>query len=121
MKNLLPAALLMAFCLEAGSGRFEVTSATGTKFYSLPDDKGVVSAAIDKMAQDPKNPAVLLKLAQAHASIWQEREAVAVCTAAIKFAPDNAAAYLERGHRELPLRQFRDALDDLNHSVKLDP
>jgi tetratricopeptide (TPR) repeat protein len=99
----------------------EVTSGLGAKFYSLPDEKGVVATAEKNLAADPKNAVLLLKLAQAQASVWQDREAVATLTRAIEIAPDDAALYTERGHRELPLREFSRALADLNRAVALNP
>ena len=99
----------------------EVTSALGTKFYSLPDEKGVIATAEKNLAADPKSAALLLKLAQAQASVWQDREAVETLTRAIGIAPDDAALYTERGHRELPLREFSRALADLNRAVELNP
>jgi len=98
----------------------QVTSALGTKFYSLPD-KGVVAAAQKALAADPKNPDLLYKLAQAQISVWQDREAVETLTRALAAAPGNALYYTERGHRELPLRQFARARADLEQAVKLDP
>ncbi len=99
----------------------EATSPLGTKFYSIPDDKGVVDAAQKALAEDPKNPDLFLKLAQAHAAVWQDREAVEACTRGLAIAPKNAALLTERGHRELPLRQFVKAREDLSRAVELEP
>ncbi|MGA7241123.1 MAG: tetratricopeptide repeat protein [Bryobacteraceae bacterium] len=99
----------------------EATSPLGTKFYSIPDDRGVVEAAKKALAEDPKNPDLYLKLAQAHAAVWQDREAVEACTRGLTLAPKNAALLTERGHRELPLRQFAKAREDLSRAVELEP
>src|SRR5579871_5425556 len=80
----------------------EATSPLGTKFYSIPDGKGVVQAAQKALAAEPKNPDLFLKLAQAHAAVWQDREAVEACTRGLALAPKNAALLTERGHRQLP-------------------
>ncbi|MGA2596029.1 MAG: prolyl oligopeptidase family serine peptidase [Bryobacteraceae bacterium] len=110
------------YILGTGQTRnLELTSPLGTKYYSLPDEKGVIAAAQKNVDADPKNPALLLKLAQAQASVWQDREAVATCTRALAMAPDNAEIYLERGHRELPLREFQNAKADLQKAAALDP
>jgi acetylornithine deacetylase/succinyl-diaminopimelate desuccinylase-like protein len=108
-------------CLAQAETKLEVTSALGTKFYSLPDEKGVVAAAEKALAADPRNPALFLKLALAQASVWEDREAVETCTRGLAVAPDRADLLIERGHRELPLRQFDMAKDDLARAVKLDP
>lgn len=99
----------------------EYTSSLGTKFYSLPDEKGTIAAAQKSLTADPSNPDLLLKLAQAHAAVWQDREAVATLTQAIAIASQNAALFTERGHRQLPLREFSRALSDLNRAVALNP
>jgi tetratricopeptide (TPR) repeat protein len=113
--------LALASALPAQQTTLQLTSPLGRKFYSLPDDKGVVAAAEKAVATDPKSPDLLLKLAQAQISVWQDREAVATLTRAIAIAPDNAALYTERGHRELPLREFTKARDDLARASTLDP
>jgi tetratricopeptide (TPR) repeat protein len=100
--------------------RFEATSPLGTKLYSLPDDKGAVTAAVKALAADPKNVKLMLALSQAQASAWQEKEAVATCTRALTMEPDNADLLIERGHRELPLREFVKAKADLAKAAQLD-
>jgi tetratricopeptide (TPR) repeat protein len=99
----------------------EVTTADGRAFYSLPDTKGAVAAAEKALAADPRNPDLILKLAQAQASVWQYREAVATCGRGLRIAPMNPALYLERGHRELALMMFNEAESDLDHAAELDP
>jgi tetratricopeptide (TPR) repeat protein len=98
----------------------EATSPLGTKFYSIPDTDHVVAAAEKALSADPKNPDLFLKLAQAHAAVWQERAAVDACTRGLAIAPKNAALLTERGHRELPLRQFEKARADLSRAVEID-
>ncbi len=126
MKPAILAAAALAFAAAANSQPapkvlLEVTSPLGTKFYSIPDDKGAVAAAQKAIDADPKNPELFLKLAQAHASAWQDREAVEARTRGLALAPNDAALLTERGHRELPLRQFTKARADLAHAVEIDP
>lgn len=124
MKPLLMLAAVLAPMAAAQDGRqpiLEVTSPLGTKFYSIADEKGGVAAARQAAAGDPKNPDLLLKLAQAHAAVWQDREAVEACTRGLALAPDRADLLTERGHRELPLREFEKARTDLSRAVKIDP
>lgn len=99
----------------------EVTSLLGTKFFSIADDKDVVGAAEKAVGADSKSPDLLLKLAQAHAAVWQDREAVDACTRGLALAPNNADLLTERGHRELPLREFEKARSDLARAVELNP
>jgi tetratricopeptide (TPR) repeat protein len=114
-------ASLLAFAPALPAQKLECTSASGRKFYSLPDDKGVVAAARKSLEADPKSPDLLLKLAQAQAAVREEREAIATCARGLAIAPENDALYTERGHRELPLREFTRARDDLSRAAKLNP
>ncbi len=99
----------------------EITSPLGTRFYSKPDEKGVVAAAEQALAADPRNVKLLLKLSQAQNSVQQIKEAVETCTRALAIEPGNAELLLERGHRELPLRRFEQARADLKRATELDP
>jgi tetratricopeptide (TPR) repeat protein len=114
--------LLAVFALAAAAPaqtKLEITSKLGTKFYSLADEKGAVSAAESKLAADSKNPDLLLKLAQAQVSVWQDKEAVETLTRALAISSLNADLYTERGHRELPLREFARARADLSRAAVL--
>ena len=112
-------------CILLASAAFgqklEVTSALGRKFYSLPDDKGAVAAARKALDADPKNPALILKLALAQSALREYRESIATCTRGLKIAPQDADLYLERGHREVGLRRFAAARADLDRAAKIDP
>ena len=111
--------LVFAAILQAQT--YQVTSLQGTKFWSLPDEKGAVAAAEMARLANPKSPELLLKLAQAQFGVWQDREAVATLTRAIEISPKDAQLYTERGHREIPLREFTKARADLTRAVELDP
>ncbi|MBV9612944.1 MAG: tetratricopeptide repeat protein [Acidobacteriaceae bacterium] len=102
------------------SAQYEITSPLGRKFYSLPDEKGTIAAAQKDLAANPNDVKLMLKVALAQASVWQDREAVATCTNALHLAPENSDLYLERGHREVALRRFADARTDLEHAIRLD-
>lgn len=104
----------------APHGAFEVTSGLGRRLYALPDDASVTGAR-KALAADPRNVKLVLALSLAQASRRQYREAVATSTRGLTFAPDNAQLYLERGHRELGLREFRPAMIDLEQATRLDP
>jgi Flp pilus assembly protein TadD len=113
--------VLACITISHAQTHLEVTSAPGTKFYSLPDEKGEVATAEKALAADSRSPALLLKLAQVQIAVWQDREAVATLTRALAISPRDAALYTERGHRELPLLEFAKARADLTHAVELEP
>jgi tetratricopeptide (TPR) repeat protein len=129
MKSTRPAILLAAIAavgLHGQTGKLvgphlEITSPLGRTFQSQPDDKAVVATAEEVLAADPTNVKLFLKLSQAQASVWQNKEAALTCTRGLAIEPDNADLLTERGHRELPLRQFDRARDDLKRAVALDP
>jgi tetratricopeptide (TPR) repeat protein len=99
----------------------QATSFLGRKLYALPDSDGAIAAARVKLAADPKNADLALKLAKAQAAKRQYREAVATCTEALTASPNNASLFVERGHRLLGLRQFETAFRDLSQAASLDP
>src|ERR1022692_1608534 len=113
--------LALASGLFGQTGRLELRSPLGREFHSLPDDKGAVAAAEKALAEHPHDVKLILKLAQAHAAVWEDKEAVAACTRGLKIDPNNVDLLIERGHRELPLRQFAQARDDLERAADLDP
>jgi tetratricopeptide (TPR) repeat protein len=118
--SLVLAAAASAQALHFTDG-LEVTSKLGAKFYSLTDEKGAIADAQKALAADPKNPALLLKLAQAQFSVWENKEAAETLTRALVISPKNADLLIERGHRELPLREFTKARADLTRGAALAP
>jgi tetratricopeptide (TPR) repeat protein len=105
---------------EARQGALELTSGLGRKLYALPDDDGVINAR-KSLAADPKNVERVLKLSKVEAARRQYREAVATSTEGLAFAPKNPDLYLERGHRELGLRELKAAMTDLEQATRIAP
>jgi tetratricopeptide (TPR) repeat protein len=101
-------------------GRLELTSGLGRPLYAMPDD-AAMDAAKKALAAEPKSVERVLALEKAQAARKQYKEAVATATMGLAFAPDSADLYLERGHRELGLRQFAAAKKDLEQAAKLAP
>ncbi len=101
-------------------GPFELTSKLGRKLYALPDDAAIAQTR-KKLAADPKNPKLALALSLAEANRKQYREAVATDTKGLAASPDNVSLLIERGHREVGLREFVAARRDLQRAASLDP
>jgi tetratricopeptide (TPR) repeat protein len=101
-------------------GPLELTSKLGRKLYALPDDTAVIEAR-KKLATDPKNPKLVLALSLAEAGRKQYREAVATDTKGLAASPNNVSLLIERGHREVGLREFAAAQRDLQRAATLDP
>ena len=109
---------VMASQIAARSqGALELTSALGRKLYALPDDAAETTAK--KNLADPKNLSLVLALSKAQAARRQYKEAVATDTAGLAIDPQNADLLLERGHRELGLREFAAARKDLDAAIKI--
>ena len=106
--------------LSAQTGLLEATSLTGQKLYAQPDDESIRSARA-KLAGGPHSATDYLALSKAEAGRRQYREAVKTDTEALAKFPEDASLLLERGHRELGLREFAAAQKDLEHAVRIDP
>jgi tetratricopeptide (TPR) repeat protein len=103
----------------APPGQPEIVSLLGVKHYALPDEKGEVAAAEQKLAADPKNIELIIALGRAQGSIWRFHEAIATYTRGLALAPDNPALYRHRGHRYISTRQFDKAVADLERAAQL--
>ncbi len=101
-------------------GAFETTSLLGRKLYAMSGEDAS-SAAKDKLSNPSRSAAEYLALSRAGAGRRQYQEAVKTDTEALAAYPEDADLLLERGHRELGLRQFAAAQKDLEHAVKADP
>jgi len=100
-------------------GPFELTSKLGRKLYALPDDAAIAQAR-KKLAADPKDPKLALALSLAEANRKQYREAIATDTKGLAASPNNVFLLIERGHREVGLREFAAAQRDLQRAASLD-
>ncbi len=101
-------------------GAFETTSLLGRKLYAMSGEDAI-SAAKGKLSNTSRSAAEYLALSKAEAGRRQYQEAVKTDTEALAAYPEDADLLLERGHRELGLRQFAAAQNDLEHAVKADP
>lgn len=101
-------------------GPFETTSLLGQKLYAQPDDTAIAAAKAALKGTNP-TPNLYLGLSHTEAGRRQYQEAVKTGTVALAKFPDNADLLLERGHRELGLREFTAAEKDLERSVEIDP
>ena len=101
-------------------GAFETTSLLGQKLYAQPDNDSI-AAAKSSLSKPSASAADFLTLSKAQAARRQYQQAVQTDTEALTKYPENADLLLERGHRELGLREFTQAQKDLEHAVNVDP
>lgn len=100
-------------------GPLEITSLLGKKLYAQPNDASL-TAAQSQLTGSP-TPADYLAYSKAEAGRRQYQEAVKTDTEALTKFPNNADLLLERGHRELGLREFAAAQKDLEAAVAANP
>ena len=119
LSTTLPLALSLTVAAQT-RGAFETTSLLGQKLYAQTDDAGIASAR-SKLSGGSASAGDYLALSKAEAGRRQYREAVKADTEALARFPNNAELLLERGHRELGLREFAAAQKDIEHAVSIDP
>ncbi|MEK6409415.1 MAG: tetratricopeptide repeat protein [Acidobacteriota bacterium] len=110
---------LVLVCEAQTQGQPEAVSPRGAKFYSQPDEKGVVAEAEKKLAADPKNIELLIALGRAQSTVWRYRDAIATYTRGLELDPNNAMLYRHRGHRYITTRQFDKAVADMERAARL--
>lgn len=120
LARFLSLAALLSMVVAAGAqGLVETTSLLGQKLVAQGDD-GTIAAAKAKVSGGSGGAAEYLALSKAEAGRRQYKEAVATDTEALAKFPGNADLLLERGHRELGLREFAMAQKDLQQAVAAD-
>lgn len=101
-------------------GAIQTRSLLGQTLYAQGDDDSI-RAAKSKLSSGPGSAADYLALSKAEASRRQYQEAVKTDTDALTKFSDDPDLLLERGHRELGLREFAAAQKDLERAVQADP
>ena len=102
-------------------GPFEVTSLIGKRLFAERDDETISSAKRRSISKGSQAVADYISLSKAEAGRRQYREAVNTASEGLAKFPENADLLLERGHRELGLRDFLAAQKDLERALKVDP
>ncbi len=91
----------------------------GRQFRSLADT-GPVARAERALAADPKNISLFVALGTAQAGARQMQEAVQTFTRAMQVNPNDPIVYRWRGHRNLSIRNFDQAMADLTKGYGID-
>lgn len=121
MPHLRPIALLLlvAFAPLAAAQSVQYQPASGTVYRSQADT-GPVARAERALADDPRNVQRFIQLGVAQAGARQMREAVQTFTRALAVAPNDPMLYRWRGHRNLSVRNFDQAMADLTRGYGMD-
>ena len=88
--------------------------------YRSQADTGPVARAERALAEDPRNVQRFIQLGVAQAGARQMREAVQTFTRALTVAPNDPMLYRWRGHRNLSVRNFDQAMADLTRGYGMD-
>jgi tetratricopeptide (TPR) repeat protein len=96
--------------LEPGQ---QAVSLFGEPLFELEDTTRAIAEADAALAQAPDDVDRLIDAGRVRRNFWQYRQAMELYTRAIELAPDDWRAYRYRGHRHISLRQFDEAVRDL--------
>lgn len=106
-------------------GTIEATSLLGEPVYrpTFPDDvrerlEAQLAEARAGYEDNPDDLDALMLLGQRTAYSGQFRDAIAVYTEGIARHPDDARLYRHRGHRQISLRRFDEAIADLTEAAR---
>jgi tetratricopeptide (TPR) repeat protein len=92
---------------------WQATSLFGEDLFQMEDTTGAVAAADVELAQAPDDVDRIIAAGRVRRNFWQYRQAMELYTRAIELAPTDWRAYRFRGHRHISVREFPDAVRDL--------
>jgi tetratricopeptide (TPR) repeat protein len=113
------AALILACSASAVAQTPQYRSPAGVEYRSLADT-GPVARAERALAADPRNIQRFIDLGIAQAGARQMQEAVRTFTRALEVEPNNPVLYRWRGHRNISVRNYAQAMADLTRGYALD-
>ncbi|HET7189577.1 MAG TPA: tetratricopeptide repeat protein [Gemmatimonadaceae bacterium] len=110
---------LIGIAPSAAAQTVQYQPASGVVYRSQADT-GPVARAERALAEDPRNVQRFIQLGVAQAGTRQMREAVQTFTRALAVAPNDPMLYRWRGHRNLSVRNFDQAMSDLTRGYGMD-
>jgi tetratricopeptide (TPR) repeat protein len=121
MERMMFAALLAVTVAAAPctAQSLQYRSPNGVEYFSLADT-GAIRRAQAALDVEPRNVQRFIALGVAQSGARQFREAIETFTRGLAVAPSEPMLYRWRGHRYLSLREFDNALQDLNKGLALD-
>jgi tetratricopeptide (TPR) repeat protein len=129
-RALIVSALLLAACTEAPppaeeaaarTAQPEATSLLGEPLFAKEDTLGEIAAADAALAAAPDDVELLIAAGRARRNSWHYREEMTFYTRVIGLAPDDWRPYRFRGHRHISVREFDNAIRDLEKARALAP
>ncbi|HSL72437.1 MAG TPA: tetratricopeptide repeat protein [Longimicrobiales bacterium] len=110
---------LSVVCAPAAAQTVQYRSPAGVEYRSLPDTGGIARAQT-ALAAEPRSIERIIALGIAQSAVRQFREAIETFTRGLVIAPNDPMLYRWRGHRQLSVREYDRALDDLTRGFALD-
>jgi tetratricopeptide (TPR) repeat protein len=102
--------LVAGAALEPGQ---QAVSLFGEALFEKEDTTGAIAAADELLQASPNSLERIIAAGRVRRDFWQYRQAMDLYSRAIELAPDDWRAYRYRGHRHISIRQFDDAIVDL--------
>lgn len=99
----------------------QATSLLGEPLYAMRDTTGDVARADQALAAAPDDVDLLIAAARARRNSWQYREEMALYTRVLDLAPEDWRPWRFRGHRFISVREFDEAVRDLERARELAP
>jgi tetratricopeptide (TPR) repeat protein len=87
----------------------------------MDDTTGAIEGADLALAGDPENVELIIAAGRVRRNFWQYRQAMELYTRAMALAPGDWRPYRYRGHRHISIRQFDEAIIDLEGARDLAP
>ena len=106
---------------QAPAPQPEATSLLGEQLFAKEDTLGEIAAADSALALAPDDVELLIAAARARRNSWHYREEMALYTKVIGMAPEDWRPYRFRGHRYISVREFDNAVRDLEKARELAP
>ena len=103
------------------SPELQATSLFGEELYAMADTTGAIAEADEALAAAPDDVELIIAAARVRRDFWQYRKAMELYTRAMELAPEDWRPYRYRGHRHISVREFDQAIDDLERARELAP
>ena len=94
-------------------GEQQTVSLFGERLYAQIDTTGAIAEADAALAAAPDDVEALIAAGRVRRDFWQYRGAMELYSRAMELAPDDWRPYRYRGHRHISVREFDDAIEDL--------
>lgn len=99
----------------------QAVSLFGDPLFQHEDTTGAIAEADAALAASPDDVELLIAAGRVRRNFWHYRQAMELYGRAAELAPDDWRPYRFRGHRYISIREFDDAIADLERARDLAP